>query len=106
MCDFRCQCTHLNTDAVLDPLRVLRALGDDTPLSMALAPVACMLRERTHRRRVGLITRNLQRTLNLDVAARRAERRVRLLLCVLCPQGFRDDAHVVAWVVGVVCQRV
>ncbi len=58
---------------MLDPLCVLGALPDNMALSLAVGPVACMLRERTHRKREGMIVRNVQRTMNLEVAAQRAE---------------------------------
>ncbi|KAK9806735.1 hypothetical protein WJX72_000925 [[Myrmecia] bisecta] len=59
--------------ADLDPLRVLDALSEAMPLSLAFPTLARMLRERIHRKRQGHVVRHLERAVNLSCAAERAE---------------------------------
>ena len=49
----------------LDPMRVLDALSETMPLSLAYPTLAQMLRERTHRKRQNKITHHLQKLQNV-----------------------------------------
>ena len=62
--------------AELDATKVLDALSEDMPLSVAVDIVARMLRTAMHARRSGSIVRNLHRSLHLSTAAERAEVRL------------------------------
>ncbi len=59
--------------AELDATKVLDALSEDMPLSVAVDIIARMLRTAMHARRSGSIVRNLHRSLHLSTAAERAE---------------------------------
>ena len=59
--------------AELDATKVLDALSEDMPLSVAVDIISRMLRTAMHARRSGNIVRNLHRSLHLSTAAERAE---------------------------------
>ena len=68
--------------AELDATKVLDALSEDMPLSVAVDIIARMLRTAMHARRSGLVVRNLHRSLHLSTAAERAE--VRAMFTAAC----------------------
>ena len=89
---------HCAAGAELDATKVLDALSEEMPLSVAVDIIARMLRTAMHARRSGSIVRNLQRSLHLSTAAERAE--VRPLLhglylrprpCPCSPGGSRGS---------------
>lgn len=59
--------------AELDATKVLDALSEDMPLSVAVDIIAHMLRTAIHAQRSASIVRNLHRSLHLSTAAERAE---------------------------------
>ena len=66
-------CSCAAAGAELDATKVLDALSEDMPLSVAVDIIARMLRTAIHARRSAAIVRNLHRSLHLSTAAERAE---------------------------------
>ncbi len=63
----------MRAGADVDARKVLDALSEDMPLSVAVDLLARMLRTAIHNRRSASIARNLHRSLHLSLAAERAE---------------------------------